>query len=1239
MAKKKNNQPKVNQLSAAQRALIGQETVANTNDRLPNPESIANQITEKVASQTNNKVMQLIGGIAKLRKFQEEHAEGDQGEFFEKNEENISALLHLNLQETYQKLIANSDGRTRLYGQLLQRGVLTQPELDSFLGKVSNQAYYQAIAAIKPTPPSTEKLTDDDLDNLRHARIDNIQSICNDLKTANKLTDANIAQLIALGPKTPEQIAEARRLISIKIQQFDIANQSSFTTQFTNSIREEKQLDGQIDAYINQYNEIFKNLTEQIQEMYDNDQAEQIKNQKIRTLCRDTGLPIKKDAILYGEDWSIDPANTTLERPRNNRIQITDITFGEAEEDAEIYPEFKVKSLSFDPVIHFTALAQDGSGTILNYQMSTTSFRKWLIANNVAEKIENIPELEKNLGLQGFLKTGQTFEYFTTKQVSETEETVEVHQVKIAAIGADFIELDQPVILDQADPKSGLYVDRKAQKLSFGDFAKWYKKLLTVPQVNKLEELDNVLKQHHAILNQEMNWKPETGTPINLSNSSKPLLLISAYDPDAKNFVEITDATDQKITFADGEEMTPTEFLHMANRHGWMIPSPEMLQELHDIAANNRKASEQAKIAEMMGKYNVPTDDHTPSAATSKAHEKTATVPHDGYFKSLWKNTHFLSLMDMYELFIKAPTDRIVEYFKDRSERKQYAVGKEFWHGVPFLGLGDLSSSYEDKMNGKIAKDVKDQEELYDKNKSVPQVFEILYSASDKVELKAALQFLSKKGVLRWEDDHKLWAILNRHLGGVPYPKKFEQVVGGANVQVKVGQKFDSPEPSVFDQARIVMDKAWGDGTFDSINNANERQYQTEKDETAKNMRKKYEFLQGGIETQLKKMLFDFQNGVNVNEAEFDGLLSEAMAELEVNLQQGILLFISAFGLRRKEYPQTLLSFSRMEAYINKLKDHQVFIYFAVGHDLRDEHGKVIMVPDAKGKMVPKRGKLSLDNFQYLYNTVVKKDMKLAENDGKTGLDLFTANKNTINWIQSEILVHPKMKERATNKAGNANADVSLYHYLGPLMYQETDLDKVLGTSYGSLQKPEIIKNMYAGYDNQLIIRARKLNTGTAAEKEERAKELSQMCYSFLYFNHVVRGKIKSKERYLRLSPEQYNDKPFADKNRRVSEFANETEEFMRQFALGLADLSNDNELRSLTQQVLFSGSPTVSEDLESEFRNKLSFAIRKLNEEKPAELAALASEKAGLMKGMSGAAFSKDEIEKKTEANVADAA
>jgi hypothetical protein len=362
------------------------------------------------------------------------------------------------------------------------------------------------------------------------------------------------------------------------------------------------------------------------------------------------------------------------------------------------------------------------------------------------------------------------------------------------------------------------------------------------------------------------------------------------------------------------------------------------------------------------------------------------------------------------------------------------------------------------------------------------------------------------------------------------------------------------------------------------------------------------------------------------------------MAELEVNIQQGILLFISAFGLRREKHPQTLLSFSRMNAYIQKLKDHQMFIYFAVGHPLRDENGEIIMIRNSKGELEAKKGKLSLNNFHYLYNTVVKKDMAAARGKGSSGLELFTAGVNTINWIQSEILTHPKMKERATNKAGSADADVSIYHYIGPLLSQEDDLDKILGKRYGSVNKPEILKNTYAGYNNQLIIRANRLNTGSQTEKDERAKELSQMVGGFLYFNNVVRGRIKDKEHYMRLSDSQLDDKPYADKVRTVREFVKETEEFMQHFAMGIADLANDNNLRALAQQILFT-SPTsriANEDMELEFRDKLKKAIIDLNKTKPAELAALAAKTSTLMTGMSGAAFSKDEMEKKSEAAAA---
>ncbi len=1191
-------------------------------------------VAGKLQQDTEDKVRRLMAGIKNLKAFKQSHAaeegeEGEHDEFFKEHDAEINSLLHMNLQDTYQQLVANADARTRLYAQFVQKGVITQAELDTFLGKVTNQPYLQAITTIKAravVAPAVA-LADDDVNRLRNATPENLEAACNDLRTAQKLTDADVTSLRDLGPKTAEQLAEARRQISIKIQQHDIAHGTTFATQYAKSLRAESQLNGQLDAHTDQFNTILRSLAKQIQEAYDRDQAGQQKASKIRSLCQETGLPIRKGTVLYAESWSIDPTLPVTDPPHTNRVEILDITFGSALEDSDLHPDIKVHQLSFEPIIHFSAAAPDGSGRIINQQLTSREFRRWLVTNNVCEKFENVAHLEKSLGIDDVLKVGQTLEYYTTKAVGEEQQT-EINQVKITNIGTDFIELDQPVVLDKADKGIGLTTDRKAQKLSFGDFARWYRRLHTVPHINKLSDLDKILVNHHRILCEEMKWKPGTGKPISLLHSSKPLLLVSAYDPNTKNFLEITEAKDDKITFADGRVMTPTEFLHLANRNGLMNPTPKMMKELHDLADHKRDEAEKAKTAEYMKRYNMPVPaEESRDQTSAKAKDKPHTVPHDGYFKSLWKKTTFLSLMDIYELFIKAPIDRIKEYQKDQRERGQYTVGKEFYKGIPFLGLGKLSSRYEDQLNGKIATDVKNLEEYYDKNKSVTEVLEILYTAPDLKILKASLQFLSKKGALRWEDDPKLWAILNKRLGGIPYPKKFEDQVGGANVPVVIG---DGKAYDINDQYRILMDKEWGEGTFDSLNGANERQYNTEKEGAAKKMHERYEY-HGGIEFHLKKMLNDFENGVPINEAEFEGLLTQAIADVEVNIEKGMFLFICAFGMRRKGDGRSLLSWSRLNTFVPALREHAMYIYFALNYPQRDDNLNIIMTQNEKGESVPKEGKFSLNNFRYLYETVVKKDMAA---NGQSGAAAFVAGKHTINWIQSEVLLAKTAKQKIAEKAGNPNQNIATYQYLGPTLYNEADINKLISTGYGALSKPDIPKNTYAGFNNQLIIRANRLNNGkSSAENEARAREFGEMVYGFLYFNHVMRGKIYKKSgRFMTMDKVQYDTNPQCDKYRKVGEFATETEAFMKKLAVGVAEMSGDSELESLTQEVLFTSTPEtpVDEDTEKEFRNKLEENILKLNKSHPQEFAAMASSAAlETMKGMSGASFTKEEMDK----------
>lgn len=1248
MARQKKQNPRQRQPNTAD---FLQEAGRKSEMRIP-AESV--QYTTGIASGINQKVKSLVGGLTGVKHFYlQKDKNEDFANFYEENKEGIESLLKYDLAKTYSLLVENNRNRQQIYHDLEQQGVISKTELNHLLGVISNQPYHNYLrtlgqrtppaphAAPNPDPnatpaaPATPQpaLQADDIDNLSAATAENLSIIVERLKGENKLSDAEAAKLMELGPKTDQQVKEARDVIFTKIKQHDLRTNTSFFQEYQLTIKKESDLIAEVDSYTEQYNELVRGLVQQIQELYKELQTDKARESRLNMLSKEVGLPLKPGQVLWGVDltnWSGDPDESL---PKNNRIEITGISYGAEDNDPDILPEFRLNIPTFEPVIEFTALAQDGSGKTIDYKLSASNFRKWTIANQVTQKFENTADLEKDLGIVDFIKPGQSFEYLEPMLHGEDEEPqFQAKTAKIEKIENGQIFLDQSVIIDHPAPGNGLRAPRRVKQMDLGDFARWYKKANAVPEISNIEQLDNVLEAHHHDLVREMGWSQDHGEAIKLAALAGPLVLISAYDPSPDNAITIKGIKDEMIQLDDGDEIKPHQLYRLIREQGYTRPTPEQMKELIEDAKARKNKKDEEKLTELAEK--------APLAKSSSAVQaaETPKVKPVGYWKNLWNQTKILNLMQILELFYTAPKDRIKEWLKDKSERAVNIVGKDFYKGFPALGgLNDLADTYENKNTSKNSGDIKSLMEWYDNNLYAHEVMDKLRQVKDidnfteaKIQFKAAVQLVIKKGMVRWEDDKDLWAAanaLNRD-GKATYPDKFHNIPGIKGLAVKVGDPgpLKNPLISIFDQYRAIIDKVYGEGTFDSWNGQNEGEYQRQKEEAAKGMHK-YEFMQGGIGRQLQKMLYDWEEGNPVNQAEFDGLLTGAISGMEVNMEQGMLLFVSAFSVKNKKTGNTLLTFSRLNPYIKNLSDHLVYVFFAVGHDLVDDEGKPLMEQNENGEWEIKKGKFSINNFQKIYREVIQQDMAANK---KTNFEKFTAGKNTINWIQSQIVVQSKVKERASNKAGNPNTDVGLYHYLGPLMWQENDLDKVIGKTYGSLQKPDILKNMYAGYNNQLIIRANKINQGKSEEENVlRATELAQMVYSFIYFNNILKHKIRINQPYMRMSEAMFNESPAVDKKRKVFQFAEETEKFTSEFALGIARLSGNLELMQLAKETILSSASHLDDETEIKFRDKLYKAIVDLAQTHPKELAALAKEKASLMKGMSGAQLTWEEQQK----------
>lgn len=1202
------------------------------------------QLSTKVAQDINLQVKALFEGVSGIHTFYEQRDQNEEfADFYEKNKDDVEKILKIDLNGTYQELERNAETRSKIYTELVKEGVISKQELQQLRGIVSNEPYSRYIRSLKPNATRRQglvELTDQDREDLSTATINDLQPTLTRLKSENKINDDEERRLIEMGPKTDEQLQQAKERIEAKIQSWDVSQNTSFLSRYKEIQKKEEELSAKFKEYREQYNRIVEGLVKQIQQEYDKAENESRKDSRIQSLQEQTGLPMKKGQVL----WGVEVLNGRAGSQKNNRVEIKDIAFGEALEDPNVQEEFRVLQPSLEPIITFTTKAE-GAPNEVELKMSASNFRKWLLNHQMSEKFESVEELEQSLGLSpDFIKPGQTFEFIDYEGAANMDRDEEGFEfpkktVKIERILDDKIQLDQEVLIDPQVEGTQITNPVKKNTLDFGEFARWYRKMKVVPEDMSLEMLDKLLAEHHKALLLEMGWPEDHGAPIKINNGEFPQYLISADNPGTPPVIKLTVTgvnKDGLIETKEGDAIPPKDFYRAVQEHKLTRPTKDQLKEIQQITKTTAKgdSSLQNELAA------VATAETTPKDSKGVKNKEEGRGMNKSFWNRLkdgWTNTKFLSLIEIYELFLKAPVDRVQEWLKDQSERKVADVGKRFHKGYPkFGGLNDLSTKYEDIANGKFAGDVKAAEEFFEKNYTDKQVFERLYNPASKAIFRAALQRLSKKGKLRWEDDKKLQEAINKTLKNTTYPEKFHEKLG-SNRTVVVGDKKAlemDPALDIKEQCKAIIDNEWGTGVFDSLEGGNEREYREVKEATANNMHK-FEYMHNGIGNSLKKMIYDWEHGREVNQAEFDGLLQQAILGTEVTAQQAFLLLVSAFSVKNPKTDQTILSYSRLNPYVGALRKHQLFFYFASGYEQLDENGNVILEKDGS----PKKGKIDLNRFQKIFREVVSKDIEAAEAAGKTGLQKYEAGKNTLDWMQREVLSNKLVKLKMAENAGSADIDINYYQFLGPLITAE-NLDKVLTKSYGSLQKPHVLANMYAGFNNQLAIKARMLNSGSNKEENEmRVNEFTDMVYSVIYFNNVLRDRIKRNQPYMRMEERTLDTPPMADPKRKTIEFCEEIEKFLAHFTRGIAEKTGDAELKELSRVVLESGTSPIPDELDMKIRNSLRKNAIKLAASAPEELARIAQSSAGVLKGMSGAQLSAAEMKEAKGASAAIAA
>ncbi len=1189
------------------------------------------QLSDEVAIEVNQQIQEVMKSMDSLRDFYAQAAnetadatgEGlEHQEFLVKNKEKVDTLLSLDPTVTYNKFVSISIQRQQFYKKAVKGGVVSSDDLAIF----SDHGYLEYLTDLNNRRANVDKLDVSDLQTLQNARHDNIDAILTNFQAANKITAAEGARLKALGPISPANLQTAREAFYQKLKAHDNANSTHYYNEFMQLYRAEEAAQTELDSYTELHNFVLKGVVKDIDIYMDEDKNKKLFFERVRTLQKTTGLPLQKGLILYAKDWTFTPGPGAT-RPQNIKVEITDINAGGAAQidpDLPATPENMMPSL--EPVIKMKV---DVHGRIQDLVLSATALKQWLVINKVEEKIDTVEQLETQLQLPaGLIREGQKIEYALPLKHEQGEAAEQAFaSAKIEKIENGLIHFDAPINFVQPTTGSKIVATVPKSACTFAEFAKWYRQNEAVPEGLEIAHLDECLAIHHKFLINQMQWGDNHGSPISLAAGPMPMYLISAYQPNDEAVI-ITSVEPHKINFEDGQSCTPSEFLRDVKREGLTRPNKEQMDVLTKNAQNKLDAAKVAKLKEDAAKYDLAKD-----KGTTKEDSKPVVAHKKGYWSDLWTNTHFLNLMEIYQLIVKTPLERIKDNLKDTSERKVATVGKDLYKGLPdILGLSGLSGKSEDKLNSKISEDVKNKLEYFEKNSTDEEVFEALYSTSKTTVYKAALQFLTKKGVVRWEDDEKLMAVTNRLFPYAKYDAKYHDAVG-KDTPVIVGDKTALAKDknlNIFEQYRRCIDSQYGDGTFDNFEKTNARAYDDRRNYTRDNMHD-FEFLGGRIGNTLKKMLLDFESGKDIDPAEFEGLLMGATAGMEFASEQALMFFIAAFGMKRPKDGKTILTYSRMRFFWPVWKDQLIWLYFNLNYNKLDENGKPIMVHnEITGKEEAVKDKLRMNDFSRFYETIIKKDISQQVSDGKKGLDKFTAGRHTIAWLQGEIIAEDKVTTTIGNKAGGA-APLEVYHYIGPRFTTTTQIEKIIrrGSWGGSTENDMMVKNMYAGYNNQMLLLARQIGISkSVSDKKKASRDLANMLYCYIFFNNALRGKIGDKNQYMKVTDSILDSRGSADSERDIRDFYNELGDFSYNFCDRVAKAAGKPDLAIKAHEILNPSVSRVDEEKEQDFREEMKKTIIKFAQENPDKFSKIALETSDYLKGMSGATLSKSERE-----------
>ena len=875
------------------------------------------------------------------------------------------------------------------------------------------------------------------------------------------------------------------------------------------------------------------------------------------------GFPLKEGVMLQGFDVKWTEYEGTGPEKFKKYKKTWRVMAPEIEKTVRKEGEAKVILKNVLVRLHDTA-----TGTVI--AMPLNNMRDFIYLHEITPVVKNKDDLYDKvdyltkMGIK--LKAGDELEFDILTRDEKSKETYsQANKVKILSIDNKSVKFDKEILYRAKWDSPDLADHEFKSEMTLGEFSRWLNVRHALPTISD-EEMNDKLNEHYEYLNKTYNRNKNCHRQIVIRQGE----IIYAEAPE-KPMYQITNVQPGIIEISYGQsrkQFTNVQFLRWIYENDLEPFDPELQAErAKTYLGYSKKKSQQVLkdsndaikffkdkgiwrdsfeyIKRMRGKNLIP-DKNDPDVKIVEpldAHQHSQSA-----IAEFWRDTKVLRANDIFQIF-----KHYWEFFFHNLERKHKerysAVGK----GMPLYG-SDFARLHQEAENEEVDHLKKGMKEW-----PPPEIYNALFKAHDKDQLKACIDLLCEKGKFRW-DDPRIWEKINHFNSsefqipipgppGIdpyqPYKEGTKMFFKGRDVAGKTG----------FDLLPEAIDGLWGESTFTGWKRGNDNTL----DEGCTKAYNKGKELEadprgtGGVATELAILLEKHMNGVYIESSDYEGLLRFILEMGKAGGDDKLYYLLMGLTIKNPSTGRSIMPWDRLSFFIDKFGNQFPGIDYFTNKGLKRLPGT--------GEMY--EGPWRKSHFEYL-----TRDWEKTARDNKK----YTPTSAVEKFLYKEILTDDHAQIRLEKAIGkNAEGiDHDDYPYYGPAL-KENAIENLCNLRSGAQKiSTQAYKNIYIGFSPRITALLEKIETekkqeeaGQPAFTQNYYQKLVTTLTSFMRYDSILSKRFKRDENYFKLGRHDYNTTFNLDSTNKLQAYKDNLEGLMRNIitAYNPADRENNFDI------------------------------------------------------------------------------